>query len=234
MSRLDQQKPKAIIFDLLTGLLDSWTLWNSCAGSEAAGRKWRQNYLTITFGQGTYAPYPDLVRRAAASTSELPTDAAEALIQRWDELEPWPEVPRVLRQLRELGYRLGVYTNCSKVMGHQAAERSSGNYLSSTDTKFRFDEVLTAEEIGFYKPHPKAYAAIIERLGCRPDECVFVAGSPGDVIGATDAGMRVVWHNHVGLEAKRRDDGSVVEPEVECNDLNVGLVKAGILQLAED
>ena len=30
--------PRAVLFDLLTALLDSWTVWNSAAGSEAAGR----------------------------------------------------------------------------------------------------------------------------------------------------------------------------------------------------
>ena len=36
---------EAVLFDLLTALLDSWTLWNSVAGSEADGRKWRAAYL---------------------------------------------------------------------------------------------------------------------------------------------------------------------------------------------
>jgi 2-haloacid dehalogenase len=29
--------PRAVLFDLLTALLDSWTIWNSVAGSERAG-----------------------------------------------------------------------------------------------------------------------------------------------------------------------------------------------------
>ena len=31
----------AIAFDLLTALLDSWSLWVSVAGDDARGRKWR-------------------------------------------------------------------------------------------------------------------------------------------------------------------------------------------------
>src|SRR5437868_274238 len=34
-------KPKAILFDLLTALLDSWTLWDAVAGKPADGRRWR-------------------------------------------------------------------------------------------------------------------------------------------------------------------------------------------------
>jgi hypothetical protein len=40
----------AVIFDLLTALIDSWTLWNDVAGSEEAGMKWRKRYLDITYG----------------------------------------------------------------------------------------------------------------------------------------------------------------------------------------
>jgi hypothetical protein len=39
----------AVLFDLLTALLDSWSLWNAVAGSEDAGRRWRAEYLRITY-----------------------------------------------------------------------------------------------------------------------------------------------------------------------------------------
>ena len=31
--------PQAVLFDLLTALLDSWTVWNAAAGSGAAGTR---------------------------------------------------------------------------------------------------------------------------------------------------------------------------------------------------
>jgi len=42
----------AVVFDLLTALLDSWTLWNSVAGSAEDGMRWRRRYLEITYGCG--------------------------------------------------------------------------------------------------------------------------------------------------------------------------------------
>src|SRR6516165_11173207 len=42
--------PRAVLFDLLTALLDSWTVWNATAGSERAGRAWRAEYLRRTYG----------------------------------------------------------------------------------------------------------------------------------------------------------------------------------------
>jgi hypothetical protein len=38
-------KYDAVAFDLLTALLDSWTLWNDIAGSPEDGQKWRRRYL---------------------------------------------------------------------------------------------------------------------------------------------------------------------------------------------
>ena len=58
-------KYDAVIFDLLTALIDSWSLWNDVAGSPDDGMKWRRRYLEITYGCGPYRPYETLVREAA-------------------------------------------------------------------------------------------------------------------------------------------------------------------------
>ena len=49
------RKYEAVLFDLLTALLDSWTVWNETAGSEAKGREWRAEYLKRTYGCGVPA-----------------------------------------------------------------------------------------------------------------------------------------------------------------------------------
>jgi 2-haloacid dehalogenase len=70
--------PRAVLFDLLTALLHSWTAWNAAAGSEARGRAWRAEYLRLTYGCGAYQPYEHLVLAAADATG-LPRSAADAL-----------------------------------------------------------------------------------------------------------------------------------------------------------
>src|SRR5262249_51607284 len=57
--------PRAVLFDLLTALIDSWSLWDAVAGSQEAGRAWRAEYLRLTYGCGAYVPYEHLVRAAA-------------------------------------------------------------------------------------------------------------------------------------------------------------------------
>ncbi|KAI0394976.1 putative 2-deoxyglucose-6-phosphate phosphatase [Xylariaceae sp. FL0594] len=195
-------RPKAIVFDLLTGLVNSWALWDAStpSGSSEEGMRWRQKYLEITFGKGAYTPYEDLVKQAAEE-ADLPQSAPDALLREWPNLAPWPEDGEVLRALRALGYKLGVVTNCSKHLGNLAARRVESS-ASQEHQSFAFDAVVTAEESGFYKPVKEAYEAILEAFNLEADEVLFVAGSAGDVQGATDAGMKVVWHNHIGLAKK--------------------------------
>ena len=54
-----------VLFDLLTALLDSWSLWNAVAGGAEPGRRWRAEYLQRTYRTGAYRPYEDMVAEAA-------------------------------------------------------------------------------------------------------------------------------------------------------------------------
>jgi hypothetical protein len=39
--------PRTVLFDLLTALLDSWSLWDAAAGARQAARAWRGEYLLL-------------------------------------------------------------------------------------------------------------------------------------------------------------------------------------------
>ncbi len=176
----------AVLFDLLTALLDSWTLWNECAGSEQAGRRWRMRYLELTYGCGDYVDYERLTRESAADAG-LDTGVATQLLERWDELTPWPEVAETLAWLQPR-VALGVVTNCSDALGRRAAARLGVPV-----------HVVTSERAGAYKPDARPYQLALNELGVAPQRTLFVAGSPADVGGATAVGMTVFWHNRAGL-----------------------------------
>jgi 2-haloacid dehalogenase len=184
--------PRAVLFDLLTALLDSWTLWDAVAGSEAKGRAWRAEYLRLTYGSDAYVPYEKLVRDAALATG-LPDSVPQALEERWRELKPWSGVPAALAALRGRT-RLAVVTNCSIRLGRMAAGVLDVNW----------DCVITAEEAGYYKPNPQPYLVALARLGVAPGEAAFVAGSGYDLIGTSAVGLRTYWHNRVGLKRPDR------------------------------
>jgi 2-haloacid dehalogenase len=184
-------RPKAVLFDLLTALLDSWTLWDAVAGSHEDGKRWRAAYLKNNYGTGRYRPYETLVREAAVETGLAP-DLADRLPARYGELRPWPEVGEVLGALAG-AIPLGVVTNCSETLGRIAADRAG----------IAFATIMTAERAGFYKPAPHAYRLALDELGIAPQECLFVAGSAYDLGGAAAVGMPVFWHNRIGLATPR-------------------------------
>jgi 2-haloacid dehalogenase len=191
--------PRAVLFDLLTALIDSWTAWNAAAGSEAQGRAWRAAYLRMTYGCGAYQPYEQLVRAAADATG-VSASAVAMLEAGWSELPVWSGAQATLDALQGRT-RLAVVTNCSVRLGRLAAERLATSW----------DCIVTAEEAGFYKPDPRPYRLALERLGVPAHDAAFVAGSAYDLIGTCAVGLRTYWHNRVGLARPE----PVPPPEVE-------------------
>ncbi len=185
--------PRAVLFDLLTALLDSWTVWNAAAGSETMGRAWRADYLRRTYGCGAYAPYEDLVRDAAAQVG-LPATAPQALEDQWDTLPVWSGARELLAALQP-HCGLAVVTNCSRRLGARAAARLG----------IAWNVVITSEEAGFYKPDPRPYRLALQRLGVDAQDAAFVAGSGYDLFGTASVGLRTYWHNRIGLA---RPDGA--------------------------
>jgi 2-haloalkanoic acid dehalogenase type II len=186
-SGMNTRRYDAVLFDLLTAVLDSWTLWAQVAGDPQAARRWREQYLQLTYGAGRYVPYESLVAQAAV-TQGLDPALAQRLTQAWGQLQPWPEAPRVLTAIAATR-PIGTVTNCSDELGRQAAELVG----------VPFEVVVTAQSAGAYKPDPEPYRRALDALASPADRVLFVAGSPYDIVGAGRIGMDVWWHNRIGM-----------------------------------
>ena len=176
----------SVAFDLLTALVDSWSLWERVAGEVALGRAWRTASLRLVTSAGQYEPYDGMVRRAALEVG-VPVERADTLLERWPEILPWPEAPSVLAALN--GLRLAIVTNCSQRLAEIAAGATGGV----------FEVIMSAERARVYKTDPRAYQAALDALGLSPKRVLFVAGSAHDVPGAGAVGMPVYWSNRQGL-----------------------------------
>ena len=88
----------------------------------------------------------------------------------------------LLRRLRAQGVRVGVLTN-----GNHAQQVDK---LAVTGVASFLDVVCTAERLGVAKPHPRAFAALVNALGYPASEIAFVGDSlEHDVEGARGAGI---------------------------------------------
>ena len=102
-----------------------------------------------------------------------------------------------VRRARAAGVRTGLLSNS---MGEGRYERASFPEL--------FDAVVISGEVGMRKPDPEIYALAAERLGLRPEACVFVDDLPGTLKPARAIGMATVAH---------RGDAAATLAEVELH-----------------
>ncbi len=182
------RKYQAVLFDLLTALLDSWTVWDETAGSRDMGRKWRAAYLALTYGCGAYRPYEMLVSEAAEQVG-LDRRYADALEANWPRLAPWPGVADALAIVSDR--KLGIVTNCSERLGRMAASQVPA----------RFDVIVTSERAGHYKPDARPYRLALDELGLPAERVLFVSGSGYDLFGTAQVGLDTYWHNRIGIAA---------------------------------
>lgn len=116
----------------------------------------------------------------------IDTDAREELIRAWYALVPWPEAGEILAAVRENGYRMAILSNGDQGMLEALA--------AAFETPF--DDILSSEQCGLYKPHPRVYSLPARELGI--ENYLHVAGSANDAMGATAAGIICYWSNRNG------------------------------------
>ena len=127
-----------------------------------------------------------------------------------DTLPDWPVFPDTVEALRVLKerYRLAVISNVDDDLFAGTAEA----------LEVEFDAVVTAEQVGSYKPDMRNFKVAKERMGVEKERWLHVAESLYHDIGpANRLGIASVW-------VSRADRGggtwrSEAEPDVEVPDL---------------
>jgi 2-haloacid dehalogenase len=105
-------------------------------------------------------------------------------------LDAFPEVHTVLIKLKAAGLRTAILSNGSPKMLDAAIKAAKLDTL--------VDEILSVEEVGVYKPHPKVYQLAVDRLGVPASAIAFQSSNAWDAYAASAFGMQVVWCNRYG------------------------------------
>jgi 2-haloacid dehalogenase len=196
--------PGACVFDAYGTLFDYASAASRCGeelGSkgEALSRLWREKQLQYTWLralQNRHADFWQVTSDAldyTLKTFGLETKGLrERLLEAYRILDVFPEVPEVLQRLKQKGVRTAVLSNGTPEM-LQTAIRHAG--LAGL-----LDEVLSVEEVGVYKPHPKVYQLAVDRLDFRAQDISFLSSNAWDAWAASAFGMRVVWCNRYSQE----------------------------------
>ena len=119
----------------------------------------------------------------------------ERLLNSYLTLDCFAEVPDMLKRLKAAGMKTAILSNGSPEMLAAAVESAKlGGML---------DAVLSVEEVGVYKPHPKVYQLAVDRLGVPARAISFQSSNAWDAHGAAVFGFRVVWCNRYGQRPER-------------------------------
>lgn len=106
-----------------------------------------------------------------------------------------PDIIPMLKALKEKGIKTGIITNC------YFEERDA---ILKSDLYPYFDTICMSCEEGIKKPDRKIYELCIERLGVKPEECLFVGdGGSNELEAAMAAGMKVLqatWYLKDGTD----------------------------------
>jgi putative hydrolase of the HAD superfamily len=108
--------------------------------------------------------------------------AAGLLTRVFAEMQTSPGMIGVVQRAKDRGIRTGLLSN------------SWGLSYDRTGWAELFDALVISGEVGMRKPEPAIYQLAAERLGVRPEECVFVDDLVENVRGAAAAGMVGVHH----------------------------------------
>jgi 2-haloacid dehalogenase len=137
---------------------------------------------------GPYVPYRSVLAEAARRIAakhglELSEEAAASVGASVPDWPAFPDSAEALRRLKER-FRLGVITNCDDDLFAGSHERLGGV----------FDWVVTAQQVGSYKPSHRNFEVAFERIAVPPERILHVAqGLFHDHVPANEIGLASVW-----------------------------------------
>ena len=199
---------KAIVFDAYGTLYDVQTVAR-ITETEFPGhgdmitQLWRLKQLEYSWLRsvmGRYQDFLQVTRESLAYTlGALGLDADPArtdrLVEAYNTLSPYAEAEQALDQLA--GYRRAILSNGSPGMLDALVRNSGfGQYL---------DAVISVDAKRAYKPDPRAYELVQERLDVSPAEVLFVTSNGFDVAGAKNFGFKVARIERVTPHALRQE-----------------------------
>ncbi len=208
---------RALAFDLFGTLFDVEGLVEQLEGrverAEELLALWRSKQLEYTFLvalMGRFLTFSEVTKKALSAASSrlqvgLSGEEVEDLSEAWNRLPPYPDAVPALEILKDR-YTLVVLSN-----GETALLRA---LLKSSDTSHLFSRVLSAEEVGTYKPSPQVYALASSRLDLPPAEIGMVSSNAFDIMGAKAFALKALWINRMGGEM----DPLGLEPDLEARD----------------
>ena len=197
--------PRAVVFDAYGTLLDVHGAMARHAELlppdwERISAEWRQKQMEYSWVRSLTGTLQhkdfwqitvDSLAYVAARHRITETAVLDALLSAYRQLPAYPDVAPALTALRARGIRTAILSNGEPAMLRDAVEAAGLAPL--------LDAVLSVEEVGVFKPHPRVYGIAAGALGLSLPQMGFVSANAWDAQAAVAAGFRVFWCNRSGL-----------------------------------
>jgi 2-haloacid dehalogenase len=191
---------RGIVFDLYGTLYDVHSVAGVCEQAfpgkgMALSQLWRQKQLEYTWLRSLMDKYCNfevltgdaLGFACAALGLPLEEDMAIVLSDHYLRLQPHPDTESTLHRLKDAGIPLAIISNGS--------HKSIAQVVNNSGMGWAFDELISAEDVQVFKPHPKVYELCERRMGMPRDQLLFVSGNGWDASGAGLFGFATCWVN---------------------------------------
>jgi 2-haloacid dehalogenase len=186
-------RPSAVAFDVVETLMSLEPLatrFERIGLPASALREWFARLLLYGVGlsaAGDYAPFPDAASEAlrAVSGYRLPEKDVEYVLAGFAELPAQPDAAPAMRRLAGAGVRMCCLTNGS-------ADTTQA-FLARTGLERYVERVISAAEVGTWKPPARVYHHAADVLALPPEQVALVTVHAWDCHGANRAGLATGW-----------------------------------------
>ena len=206
------------LIDWERGMLNALRSLRDNADRRMSDREVLETYATLEqrLEAGSYARYREILRgvtRELAHILEVPPQFVN-LDALGNSLPDWPPFPDTVESLGRLKKhaKLAIISNTDRDLFAETART----------LQVPFDWVITAEDVGAYKPSHKNFEHALATMGIPKERVLHAAQSRfHDVAPARALGIASVWVNRRhGKDGEGATAPSLAQPDFEVNDLN--------------
>ena len=189
---------KAIIFDAYGTLFDVNSAAEKCKDKigdkwESFANYWRTTQLEYTWLRSLMKRHKDFWQVTEDSLDKsmkvfnIDNSMRNELLDLYKILSPYPEVPEVLKSLKEKKYKLSILSNGTPSLLNEL--------VKSNNLENLFDNIFSIEEVGIYKPDSRVYDMPIQKYKIQNNEVAFLSANTWDVSGGGNYGFNSIWVN---------------------------------------
>ena len=189
---------KAVVFDAYGTLFDVNSAAKKCKSKigsqwEEFANFWRTTQLEYTWLRSLMKRHKNFWQITADSLDKsmqvfnIDKSMKNELLNLYKILSLYPEVKKVLENLRNRNFKLAILSNGTPALLNQL--------VKSNNLENIFDELFSIEEVKVYKPDSRVYDLPIKKFNIKANEVTFLSSNTWDVSGGGNYGYNSVWVN---------------------------------------